>query len=624
MTQRRVSRRQSVVVLVASLALVLFGSAFASAAAQDGESPPNVVVVLADDLGWGDLSCYGNTNVATPNLDRLAADGATFERLYVQPVCASTRAEFLTGRRHTRSGVTGVSLGRERLRLGVPTIAEAFRSAGYATGAFGKWHNGSQAPYHPLCRGFDTFYGFTSGHWGHYSDFWLDRDGHLVVGDGYLPDDLTDRTIEFVRTESGEPFFAYLAFNTPHSPMQVPDRWWHRHADEPLALRGTDANREDAQHTRAALAMVENLDHNVGRLLSELDRLGIADDTIVAFFTDNGPNGHRWNGGMKGVKGSVDEGGVRSPLFVRWPTRIASKRRLEQPAAAVDLAPTLLGLALGTDHEATRSLGATHDLDGIDLSAGLLGETPVATRERPIYSHWNGQTAVRRGDLLLTRRGELFDLGVDPLQLRDLRARSPDGVPDDATELDVLIASFIEEVNSAEAAAIAPIPVGHPSLAVTMLPARDATAAGGVQRSNQYPNCSFFRGWSNPDDAIAWEVDVIGGGDYRVAVYLACPDAAAGAELAFETANDRAVVPLRRADMPPLLGAPADRVPRIESDVRLYQPLDAGTVSLAPGPQRFRLRPNQAFDGADLEVWMVTLTRDAERPSNEPTTGESR
>jgi len=189
---------------------------------------PNVVVILADDQGWGDLSIHGNTNLSTPHIDSLAHDGELFERFYVCAVCAPTRAEYLTGRYHSRGGVRGVSTGAERLNLDEMTIAQTFKAAGYATGAFGKWHNGTQFPYHPNARGFDEYYGFTSGHWGQYFDPELDHNGKLVRGKGYISDDLTNHAMEFITQHKDHPFFCYLPFNTPHSPMQVPDRFFEK------------------------------------------------------------------------------------------------------------------------------------------------------------------------------------------------------------------------------------------------------------------------------------------------------------------------------------------------------------------------------------------------------------
>ncbi len=168
---------------------------------------PNVIVILSDDQGWGDLSFNGNTNLATPNIDQLAAGGASFANFFVSPVCSPTRAELLTGRYHPRGGVYSTSAGGERLDLDETTIAEVFKSAGYATAAFGKWHNGMQAPYHPNARGFDEYYGFCSGHWGNYFDPMLEHNGRLVKGKGFIIDDLTDHALEFIEDHKDHPFF---------------------------------------------------------------------------------------------------------------------------------------------------------------------------------------------------------------------------------------------------------------------------------------------------------------------------------------------------------------------------------------------------------------------------------
>ena len=160
---------------------------------------PNFVVILTDDQGWGDLGLNGNVDIATPNIDTLAREGTRFDRFYVCPVCSPTRAEFLTGRYHPRCGVYSTSAGGERMDLDEKTIADTFKAAGYATGAFGKWHNGMQYPYHPNGRGFEEYYGFCSGHWGNYYDPMLERNGRIVEGNGYVTDDFTDNAMSFIR-----------------------------------------------------------------------------------------------------------------------------------------------------------------------------------------------------------------------------------------------------------------------------------------------------------------------------------------------------------------------------------------------------------------------------------------
>jgi len=176
---------------------------------------PNVIVFLSDDQGWGDFSFVGNPNLSTPNIDALVDDGVLFENFFVCPVCSPTRAEFLTGRYHVRSGVAGTGgAGRERLDLDERTIAEALQAAGYKTAAFGKWHNGTQAPYHPNSRGFDYFYGFCSGHWGNYFSPMLEENGEIVRGQGFAADDFTNRAMEFIEANQDDPFFVYLVFRS--------------------------------------------------------------------------------------------------------------------------------------------------------------------------------------------------------------------------------------------------------------------------------------------------------------------------------------------------------------------------------------------------------------------------
>jgi arylsulfatase A-like enzyme len=189
---------------------------------------PNILLILSDDQGWGDLSINGNKNLKTPNIDSMARSGATLDHFYVQPVCSPTRAELLTGRYHPRTGVRGVSQGQERINPNETLLSQLLRLLGYLTGAFGKWHNGSQWPYHPNARGFEEFYGFTSGHWGQYFDPPLEHNGKPARGKGYIADDLTDKALAFIAKNHDRPFFCYVPYNTPHSPFCVPDEYWTR------------------------------------------------------------------------------------------------------------------------------------------------------------------------------------------------------------------------------------------------------------------------------------------------------------------------------------------------------------------------------------------------------------
>ncbi|MCA9228486.1 MAG: arylsulfatase, partial [Planctomycetales bacterium] len=366
-------------------------------------------------------SLHGNENLRTPNIDGLAQAGAQFERFFVSPVCSPTRASLLTGRYHLRCGVTGVTRGGERMNLDEVTIAELLRQNGYSTAAFGKWHNGSQYPYHPNGRGFDEFYGFCCGHWGSYFDPLLDHNGEEVQGSGFCIDDFTDHAMQFIEANRDQPFLCYVAYNTPHSPMLVPDEFYDRALQRGVTMRHRDPEKEDPLMTIAAMAMCENIDWNMGRLLKKLDELKLAEDTIIVYLSDNGPNSWRWNGEMKGRKGSVDEGGVRSPLFVRWPKRISPGRMVEPIASHIDLLPTLVDLC---DIDVSNSPRQPKPMDGVSLKPLLLGED-VNWPDRAIFSTWGNKYSIRtqryRADA-----ATLFDMQSDPAQRENLAQRQPD------------------------------------------------------------------------------------------------------------------------------------------------------------------------------------------------------
>ncbi len=557
---------------------------------------PNLVIFLADDQGWGDLSASGNPNLATPRIDSLARDGATLDRFFVCPVCSPTRAELLTGRYHPRVGVRGVSTGQERLDLGVPTLADHFKAAGYATGAFGKWHNGSQWPYHPNARGFDEYYGFTSGHWGEYFDPPLEHNGQPVRGRGFIADDLTDHALAFIERNAARPFLCFVPFNTPHSPVSVPDAYWDRCKDRPITMRGGRGAAEDLPVTRCALAMCENLDANVGRVLDKLDALQLAGRTIVLYFSDNGPNSPRWNGGMKGIKGSTDEGGVRSPFFIRWPGRIPAGRTIAQIAGAIDLLPTLAALA-GVP------LAGAPPLDGRDLSPLLTGAASDGP-DRMIFSHWAGRVSVRTPQYRLDERGALFDLAADPGQQHDLAPERPEV----AARLARAVADWRREVLPAGKADDRPYPVGYTAFPATTLPARDGVPHGGVRRSAPAPNCSYFVNWTAPDDAMTWDIEVATAGRYAVELWYTCPAADAGSTIRIAMGGRALEGTVAPAWDPPLLDD-QDRVPRKgESIMKEFRPLALGALRLEQGRGLLTLSAPKVAGRTVADIRAVRLT----------------
>ncbi len=556
---------------------------------------PNVVVILADDQGWGDLSIHGNTNLSTPRIDSIARQGVLFERFYVCAVCAPTRAEFLTGRYHARGGVRGVTTGAERLNLDEKTIAQIFQSAGYATGAFGKWHNGTQFPYHPNARGFEEYYGFTSGHWGQYFDPELDHNGKLVRGKGYITDDLTNHAIDFITQHKDGPFFCYLPFNTPHAPMQVPDRFFEKFSQFEPKMRARDPQQEEIPMTRAALAMCENIDWNVGRVLERLEQLKLSDNTIVIYFSDNGPNSWRWNGGMKGRKASVDEGGVRVPLLVRWPGHIRPGTRVPQISGAIDLLPTLADMC-------AVPVISTKPLDGKSVKPLLQGETREWP-DRMIFSLQNKRISVRTQQYRLDAAGQLFDMAADPGQDRDIAKEKPEV----AAKLRQAAADWAREVLPLVGEDDRPFPVGYSK--TTLLPARDGVPSGNVKRSARPPNCSFFTNWTGADDRMTWDIEAAQNGDYDADVYYTCAPTNTGStvELSFLDSSVRRKI--TEAHDPPLVGAADDRVPRGESYVKDFRPLRIGALALKKGRGKLALRAVEIAGKEVAEVRYIALTR---------------
>ena len=583
----------------------LFGAAAAFSAApllsawqgarQMGAKPPNIVIILADDQGWGDLSVNGNTNLSTPHIDSLARDGAIFDRFYVCAVCSPTRAEFLTGRYHTRGGVRGVSTGAERLNLDEKTIGDTFKAAGYATGAFGKWHNGSQFPYHPNARGFDEYYGFTSGHWGLYFNPELDHNGTLVRGKGYITDDLTNHAIDFISQNKDRPFFCYLPLNTPHSPLEVPDSYYDRFAHMNLEMRARDPKLEEVPFTRAVLAMCEAIDFNVGRVLAKLDELKLSNDTIVIYFSDNGPASWRWNGGMKGKKGSVDEGGVRAPFLMRWPGHIRPGTKVPRIAGAIDLLPTLADMA------GVRVV-SKKPLDGKSVKPLLTGGG-AGWPDRMIFSEWNKKVSVRTQQYRLDQAGALFDMVADPGQDHDISKDRPEI----AAKLRRAQAEWSKEMLPLIGDDDRPFPVGYSKR--TMLPARDGVPGGGVKRSAGPPNCSFFSNWTNKSDFMTWDIEVSESGKFDAEIYYTCrpEDVGSAVELSFN--GSRVQGKVNEAYNPPLIGAEYDRVPRQESYWKDFRPLRVGTIALAKARGTLTLRAVDIPGKRVADVRYVALTR---------------
>ena len=575
---------------------------------------PNVVVLLADDAGWGDYSFNGNHQLATPNIDAIAKAGAHFDRFFVQPVCSPTRSEFLTGRYHRRLGVYGVSTGQERMNLDEKTFADSFKAAGYVTGIFGKWHNGSQWPYHPLARGFDTFWGYTSGHWGEYFDAPLENNGVMKPSKGYIVDVLTEKALQFIDRNKGKPFLCYVPFTTPHSPYSVPAEDWNRFKDKPITQTATNPKDEEADPTRCVWAMLENQDRNVGRILAKLKELNLENDTIVVYFSDNGPNTARWTGGMKGKKAMTDEGGVRSPLFIRWPGKIAAGTQIKPIAGAIDLSPTLHALA------GVKRIG-DKQLDGRNLTPLLNQGSDADWAPRYIFNSWANNVSVRTQTHRLDNTGNLFDMIADPGQTTPIQTKQPEL----AKELTAAVADWRKELGIATPAAgkgkgkaangpgnavdPRPLAIGYREFPITMLPARDGEPRGEMRRSAKAPNSSYFVNWTKLTDSAVWNIEVVTAGTYVVTLDYACAAADIGSTLEFSFEGTLLKGKVTEAFESPLKYE-QDTIPRPdgESVMRDFRTMTLGEVRLEPGKGELKLRATHILGKSVMELRRVTMT----------------
>ncbi|MCY7350998.1 MAG: arylsulfatase [Cytophagaceae bacterium] len=578
---------------ISFLSVIFFSSNY-----QAFSQKPNIIIILSDDQGWGDLGFNGNSSVATPNIDRLAKGGIILNRFFVSPVCSPTRAELLTGRHHVRCGVSSTSTGKERLDLDETTIADIFKKAGYQTAAYGKWHNGGQAPYHPNSRGFNDFYGFCSGHWGNYFDPVLEHNGEIVTGNGFIIDDLTDHGLAFIEKNKKSPFFLYLPYNTPHSPMQVPEQWWKKYANKNINQHGTDAKKEEIDHTRAALALSENIDWNVGRIMKKLEDMKLLNNTIVLYFSDNGPNGNRWNGGMKGIKGSTDEGGIRSPMIINWKGKLPINQKIETICSAIDLLPTLCDLA-------NINYVSPKPLDGKSLKP-LFQNSNTKWSDRILYHYWQNKLSLRNQNYRLSDTDHLFDMEKDPNQLKDIAESNVE----EYTKLKKAKTQWIKEVLSELPQKDSrPFIIGHPSLETTQLPAGEATGTGNIKPSNKYPNDSYLTNWINVEDQIYWDVEVAEAGDFEIEIYYTCPKQDIGSTFSLTFLDTVIEGKIIETNDPPLKGIEHDKSPRIESYIKDFKPLILGEIYLEKGPGRLFLKAKEISGTQVMDFKMLTLKR---------------
>ena len=427
-----------VVALVAALAP-------APASAQDG--PPNVVLIITDDLGYGDLGSYGAPDLRSPNIDSLARDGVRLTDFYSNGVlCSPTRAGLMTGRYQQRYGIESALPSNpeaEGLVVTGASLPQLLKDAGYTTALTGKWHLGMRDEQSPEAQGFDYFFGFRGCCLDYYEhtyggpdrpDLW--ENGTQVRRDGYLTDLITAASVGFIERNAAGPFFIDVSYNAPHWPYQPPDM--------PSVARNGGQHLQpfsDDTSTRADyVAMVERVDDGVGAILATLDRLGIADNTLVIFTNDNGGEWLSRREPLFHRKWTVWEGGIRVPTLVRWPGRIPAGRVSDQVGITMDLTRTILELA---------DVATPSNLEGLDLLPILAGEAPEVERTLFWRTTVGGQNqrAVRNGDWKLVVDGNatfVFNLRTDPGERTDVANRRQDV----AARLRPLVDGWVDEIEA--------------------------------------------------------------------------------------------------------------------------------------------------------------------------------
>lgn len=443
--------------------------------AQQKQKSPNVILIITDDQGYGDLGSTGNPQINTPALDAFASESIRFTNFYVSPVCAPTRASLMTGRYSLRTGVRDTYNGGAMMAGSEITIAELLKSKDYTTGIFGKWHLGDNYPMRPSDQGFDESLIHLSGGMGQVGDFTTYYQGERSYFDpvlwhndqqesyeGYCSDIFAQEAIKFIEKNKDKPFFTYLSFNAPHTPLQVPDEYYQKYKDiDPAAGFGEDGKpfypmtEADKEAARKVYAMVENIDDNLKKLFQKLEDLGIEENTIVIFMTDNGPQQQRYLAGLNGRKGSVYQGGIRAPFFIRYPQGFKGNKDINSLSAHLDVLPTLAelcGFEVPTDRK----------IDGQSMVPLMAGDVNVGS-DRSYFAYWTRKYPELYENISVQKSGwklvgntaynsditnfDLFNLNDDPYEQNNLISINSAKAQELKSELDEIYHELIQEEN---------------------------------------------------------------------------------------------------------------------------------------------------------------------------------
>lgn len=400
---------------------------------------PNIILIMADDLGYGDIGCYGNTEIKTPNLNKLASEGLRFTDFHSNgAVCSPTRAALLTGRYQQRSGIEGVITAKgEARQTGLDieelTFADFMKSAGYTTGIVGKWHLGYRIDYNPIYQGFDYFRGYVSGNVDYHShidqsgvpDWWHNLE--KTEEEGYTTDLITDYAVEFIEKNKDQPFCLYVAHEAPHYPFQGRKDKSDRYPGRTFPAHGTRNDKKGAYKE-----MIEVMDEGIGQIIYKLYELGLSEKTIILFCSDNGGIARvASNGKLRGNKGSLWEGGHRVPAIAWWPGYIKSGTYTAATVMSMDFFPTFVNLSKMKTEE-------DYGFDGLDITRLLIEGHSLP--ERPLFWKYKNQKVIRKNDWKLIVDNDttkLFNLSNDISEQHDLSDTEQDVASQLKVELDI-------------------------------------------------------------------------------------------------------------------------------------------------------------------------------------------
>ena len=467
---------------------------------------PNVIIIITDDQGFGDLGINENPNIITPNIDQFASESIQFDNFFVSPVCAPTRASLMTGRYSLRTGVRDTYNGCAIMSNTETTIAEILKEADYSTGIFGKWHLGDNYPFRPSEQGFDESIIHLAGGIGQVGDFTnyykgntsyfdpiLWKNNKKNQYDGYCSDIFAENAVKFIEKNKNKPFFCYLSFNAPHTPLQVPKKYYNMYKDldpevgfndESLASKMSEKDKEDA---RRIYGMVTNIDDNVGKVLNKLTELGIEEETIIIFMTDNGPQQFRYNSNMKGLKGTVYNGGTRVPFYIKYAEKFKNSKVISRMSAHIDILPTILELC-------NLKIPSDRKIDGQSL-VPLINSKPF--NDRHLFSYWTRRfpekyinMSIQNDNYKLVGNNdyngkikdfELYDLIADPLESKNVINQNIEIAKSFKIEMD----NSIDDLLSSENIKNPPrIIVGSEFENPTVLNRNDASGERGIWAQN--------------------------------------------------------------------------------------------------------------------------------------------